>query len=261
MTETGNETTRNDRRTLSVAGAVALICALAVTAAHVTLSPRIAEHRDAERQARMAAMLQAIPGLSDLLGEAGAAALEPRRIVLATGADATGDALGFDALAAAQDPETSRALPPDEDIAGIGRIADDGVVYLVWDEHGALRLVILPIHAQGYQSVIRGLLAIESDLRSVAALNIVEQGETPGLGARIQTPQWQGLWPGRQVVDDTGALAIAVVRGRAAAAHEVDGLTGATRSAQAVGFAARFWLGPAGYGPFLERLAQEEGSR
>lgn len=249
------------RRTLAVAGGVALVCALIVATAQVQLRPRIEANIAAEREARVAGMLAQIPGLEALLGGRGVAALEPVLIDLATGQPAQGDALGFDPVAAAEDPATGRGLPPGTDIAGLGRIATQGVVYLIRDDAGRLALVILPVRGQGYQSVIRGMLALEADLTTVAALTITDQAETPGLGARIQTPAWTGLWPGRTLRDETGALAIEVVRGRAAAAHQVDGITGATRSGQAVGNAVRFWIGPDGYGPYLERLATEEGLR
>ena len=42
----------------------------------------------------------------------------------------------------------------------------------------AVQLVILPVHGQGYASTIRGYLALEGDMETVAALTITEQGET-----------------------------------------------------------------------------------
>jgi len=53
-----------------------------------------------------------------------------------------------------------------------------------------------------------------------------------------------------------------VVKGDAAkdAPHEVDGLSGATLTANGVEKLVKFWLGQQGYGPLLKRLA-EGGAR
>lgn len=248
---------RSPLRTLAVAGVVALVSAGLVTTAQVLLSPRIAANLNAERAARMQDMMARIPGLSDLVGQSGAAALLPRLVTLQTGQDAPGDPLAFDPLAAAQDAVTGRDLPPEADIAQLGRIATTGAAYVVQDAKGGLALVVLPFMARGYQSLIRGFVALQPDLTTIAALNITEQGETPGLGSRVQTPDWQALWAGRQIKDSAGTLAITVQKGGTTENWQVDALSGATRSSQAVGNGLRFWLGPDGYGPFLDRLRQE----
>ena len=262
MTAPDHSSRRSALRTLAVVATVAVVCGALVTGTAVALRPRILSNIKAAQQARMAAMLDAIPGLAEVLGDSGASALEPVLVDLASGERAAGDPLSFDPVAAAADPATGRALTADEDIAGLGRIATSGVAYIVRDGDGALMLAILPIAVRGYASVIRGYLALEQDLTTVAALNIIEQGETPGLGARIQTPEWQALWPGRSVARPDGTLGVTIVRqGSSSAPYEVDGLTGATRSSTAVGAGVTFWLGDAGYGPFLSRLAATEASR
>lgn len=250
-------TLRSPIRALMVAGAVALVCAGLVTTAQVLLTPRIEANLAAERTTRMQAMLARIPGLSNLVGQSGAAALLPRLVTLQTGQDAPGDPLTFDPLTAAQDAVTGRDLPPDSDFAQLGRIATTGAVYVVQDPNDQLALVVLPFMARGYQSLIRGFVALQPDLTTIAALNVTEQGETPGLGSRIQSPNWQALWAGKQIINNTGALAITVQKAGSTEHWQVDAISGATRSSQAVGNGLRFWLGPDGYGPFLDRLRQE----
>ena len=39
-----------------------------------------------------------------------------------------------------------------------------------------------------------------------------------------------------------------------------DGISGATRTCDGVTHLLRFWLGPLGFGPYLERLAESSGS-
>ena len=46
----------------------------------------------------------------------------------------------------------------------------------------------------------------------------------------------------------------AVVGGSAAAQHEVDAITGATVTTDAVTQLIRYWFGPNGYGPFIDYL-------
>lgn len=240
-------------KTLVVAFLVSGICALVVSSAAVILEPMQEANRAAERQARLDAMMAAMPGMEQILAEADADTLNSLVVDLKNIEMTDIDPSDFDMRAAAEDPETSTIIPPEADIAGLGRRADYAPVHILrsGDE---LRLIILPISASGYQSTIYANLALEADLNTVAGLSIVEQGETPGLGARIEEPAWQALWPGKKLADKNGDITLSVVRGRATNEFEVDGITGATRTGNAVTEAVHFWLGEYGYGPFLDKL-------
>ncbi len=244
----------NDDRvkTIGVAVLIAAASALFVSTASVVLQPLQEAHLARERQASMDAMLDTLPGLRDLMLEAGVDALETRIVDLQEDDFAAGvDPAEVDPLAAAEDPAQSVALPPEADVAGLGRRANLVPVYLL-EREGALQLIVLPVHGRGYASTIRAYLALEPDLVTVAALTVVEQGETPGLGARIAEPAWQALWPGKEVANEDGEIVVSVVRGEATGPHEVDGITGATRTGNGVTNMLRFWLGEWGYGPFLD---------
>ncbi|MDP1731719.1 MAG: NADH:ubiquinone reductase (Na(+)-transporting) subunit C [Devosia sp.] len=241
-------------KTIAVAFLVSLFSALLVSGAAVTLKPIQEANRAAERQARMDAMIAALPGLAEILKTSGADTLETRIIDLDTGLEAEGvDPASFDARAAASDPQTSIALLPDIDIAGIGRRGNLAQIHILKDGDD-LSLVILPVSAAGYASTIHAYLALEGDLNTVAALTITEQRETPGLGARIEEAAWQALWPGKQIADANGEIRLAVVRGGAVSEYEVDGITGATRTGNAVTNMIGFWMGEHGYGPLLDNL-------
>lgn len=244
-------------KALGVAFLVALTCGLSISTAAVTLRPFIKANADAERQGRMAAMLAELPGISDILAEAGGGAVEVLLINLETGALAPDiEPAGYDPLAAAADPETSTALSRAEDLAGLGRRENVAPVYVVRRE-GALVLLVLPVRGTGYQSTIKAYVALESDLNTVAALTVYEQGETPGLGARIAEPAWQAQWAGKQVARD-GEIVIEVVRGDSTGPSEVAGVSGASVTGYAMTDLIRFWLGPLGYGLFLDRLRAGE---
>lgn len=253
-------------RAVLVTALVCAFCSAAVTTAVSLLRPYQQSHRASERAARIQELLERVPGLADVLGGSLAGQqLEAREVDLATGAYVAGaDPSAFDAREAARDPERSVALPPERDLAGIGRRARRAVVYVA-SRDGKPRLVVLPVYGAGYLSTLYGYLALDADGRTVRGLTFYEQGETPGLGSEIQEPRWLSLWQGKRVRDATGALRLGVATGRLPpddpdAAFLVDGITGATRTGAGVTNLLRFWLGPDGFGPYLERLAREEGA-
>ncbi len=240
-----------------VAFLVALASAVLVSVASVTLKPFQDAHLEAERAARMAAMLDRLPGMRDVMAELEVDALETRLVDLATGAFVSGvDAEAFDPIAAAADPEASVAIPAEADVAALGRRAMLAPVHLL-QRDGELLLIVLPVSGKGYQSTLRAMLALNADLTTVSALVITEQGETPGIGARVEDPDWLALWPGREVADADGKIVISVVRGAATGPHEVDGISGATVTSNGVSNMLKYWLGAHGFGPFLARLRAE----
>lgn len=246
-------------KTLGIALLVAVVSGLAVSTTAVTLRPYINANIEAERQAKMAAMLANVPGITEILEEAGEGAVEVMLVDLQTGDPATGiDPETYRPLAAAADPEQSTALSRAEDLAGLGRRENVAAVYAVRRD-GAIVLLVLPIRGTGYQSTIKAYLALEGDLNTVAALSIYEQGETPGLGGRIAEPEWQAQWAGKQVARE-GDIVIEVVRGDSTGPYEVAGVSGASITGYAMTEMIQFWLGPLGYGRFLDRLRTGEQS-
>ncbi|MCY0096670.1 NADH:ubiquinone reductase (Na(+)-transporting) subunit C [Hoeflea ulvae] len=242
---------------IGMAVLVALVSSAAVSVTSVMLKPYQDANRAAEQQARMDKMLDTLPGMRDLMMETGVDTLETRLVNLDDGSfsDAE-DPAAFDLEAALQDPEASIALPADVDIAGIKRRANQSPIYLL-QKDGDLKLIVLPVYGAGYQSTLRAALAIEADLVTIAALAIIEQGDTPGFGARIEEPEWLAQWPGKKIADETGTIRIELVRGEASTPYEVDGISGATYTSNGVTNLLHFWLGDMGFGPFLTRLRQE----
>ncbi|MCD7059363.1 NADH:ubiquinone reductase (Na(+)-transporting) subunit C [Pelagibacterium xiamenense] len=241
-------------KTVAVAFMVALVCAALVSGTTVVLRPFQDANRAAERQERLDAMMAELPGMEDILARSGADSLEAVIVDLAAGAVAEGvDPAVFNRAAFAADPATSTELSADDDIAGLGRRSDFQQIYLLRDGDD-LRLILLPVSAVGYGGRIEALLALEGDLNTVAGLSITGHSETPGLGARIAEPGWQALWPGKEIADETGEIRLHVARGGASSVFEIDGITGATRTGNAVSNMITFWMGPFGYGPLLDAL-------
>lgn len=240
-------------KTLFMAVVVSGVSALAVSTAAVFLGPLAEANRAAEREARLAAMMDQLPGLAEILAASGAESMEALVVNLAT--DSVAEDIDPDAFDGTSPSAT--ALSPEEDIAGIGERPDYVRLYVL-ESDGVPQLVVFPIFGQGYTSTIKGFLALEGDMETVAALTITEQGETPGLGANIENASWQALWPGTSLVDADGNLAIEVVQGGGSQPWQVDGITGATRTGNGITNIVRFWVGPEGFGPILDKLKAGE---
>lgn len=246
----------NRAKTLAVAFLVSLVCALLVTAATVVLRPVQTQNRAAERQARLEALISAVPGIAEMIEDSGGEALSTVVVDLDAGAAAAEVAPEI-LEAALSDPSNWTELSPGDDTAGIGNRPDYAQIYLLRSGE-TVALVILPVVGSGYNGRIQGLLALRGDMRTLAGIAITEQSETPGLGARIEEPVWQRSFSGKHLFDDSGALRFAVARGPARTEYEVDGITGATRTSNAITQMVRFWVGPRGYGPLMTAIQRGE---
>lgn len=251
-------TTPNDNRTktLFVAFLVSLTCALLVTGATVMLRPIQAQNRAAEQQSRLEALISAVPGISELIAESGGDALSTVIIDLQSGAAAA--AVTPETLETAlSDQANWTTLAARDDTAGIGNRPNYAQIYLLRNGE-TVSLAILPVVGSGYNGRIQALLAMRGDMQTLAGIAITEQAETPGLGARIEEPVWQQSFAGKTLLDDTGAVRFSVARGQARTEYEVDGITGATRTSNAITQMVRFWTGPKGYGPLMAAIRRGE---
>lgn len=244
-------------RTLLVALAVALVCATVVSTTAVGLRPRQRANRAAERRAQLRDIVARLPGVEALFARTGASEVEAQVVDLSTGAPAPSlDPATFDPRAAAKDPAEGVPIPADLDVAGLERRARHAVVYLVKDGR-RVEVVVLPVEGSGYGGPIRGFVALRGDGNTILALSFFEHLETAGVGARVDDPAWRARWQGKRVRDAEGRLRVGVATERldpADAPYQVDGISGATITSEAVGNLLRYWLGDHGYGPFLRTL-------
>ena len=102
------------------------------------------------------------------------------------------------------------------------------------------------------------------DLETIRGLSYYQHGETAGLGGEVDNPNWKALWPGRKAFGDDGRVAIEVIKGYAGPPesnpYQVDGLSGATLTANGVTNMLRFWLSESGYGPFFKKYRELENA-
>ena len=237
-------------KSIGMAGIIAAICALIVAGTAVALRPLIEENRLAARAGQMASMLEGVPGIAELLEGGG---IETFVVDLATGEISDTDPADFDQVAAAADPERSIALSPAVDLAAISRRETESLIWLVRDGED-IRLLVLPVRGAGYQSTIRAYLALEGDLNTVAAFTVYEQGETPGLGSRVAEQDYLRGWTGRRIAEDGEILIDTAIGARGD--FEVEMISGASVTSYGTVDMVHFWLGPDGFGPFLENLRE-----
>lgn len=246
--------------------AVAFVCSVLVTTAAIALKPRQEAFAHVERNRH----LVEVAGLTD----DGQALTEHAVIDLVVGLDArvvdldaarfsnAVPAVDFDQRAMAADPDYSEAIPPELDIAKLGRRSRYAEIWLV-REGNAISRIVLPVHGRGMWSMLYGFLALEGDFSTIADEKFYEQEETPGVGDRILDPKWRASWRGKRAFDPEGRLRFDIVTGGAPATSEdaryhIDGITGATRTVRGVDNLIRYWLGPNAFGPFLEKLRKGE---
>jgi electron transport complex protein RnfG len=107
-----------------------------------------------------------------------------------------------------------------------------------YNESGLLIGVAVSTGIMGYQDRIRMLLGYEPRSETLTGFAVLESRETPGLGSKIGTdPAFLGALAGLDVRLVESALANDITlttRGDAGAPWQVDGITGATISSNAV---------------------------
>lgn len=243
-------------KTFGVALLLCLFCSVIVSGSATLLKPLQVKNRTLDVQKN----ILAVAGLTDesVSIEDRFKNVEVAIIDMATGeyTDAVKDVESYSQRSAAKDPAQSIALTKEQDIAQIGSRAKYGKVYLLRDGD-AVSKIILPIKGYGLWSTMHGFVALESDANTVSDVTFYEHNETPGLGGEIQNREWQKVWHGKRVTNEAGEAVFTVAKGKAAAgsAHDVDGLAGATLTANGVTNLVRFWTGDNGFGPYLKKVA------
>ena len=90
--------------------------------------------------------------------------------------------------------------------------------------------VAFEVKGSGLWGPITILLAVEPDLKTIICLRVLENQETPGLGAQIGKPEFEAQFKGKEL---RPRLRIVSHR-KAKGPNEVDAITGATRTSEAL---------------------------
>jgi Na+-transporting NADH:ubiquinone oxidoreductase subunit C len=101
----------------------------------------------------------------------------------------------------------------------------------VYSENGGPKKYVLPVRGKGLWGPIWGYVALEEDLNTIYGAVFDHKGETPGLGADINTEWFQAPFAGKTIFNEDGEfVSIEVVKGGADPAnmHQVDAISGGT---------------------------------
>lgn len=124
-------------------------------------------------------------------------------------------------------------------------------VYKALNEQGEQVGWVIPARGLGFADILDLLVGLNKDLSQITGLYVLEQKETPGLGARITESKWRDQFRGKGTSRD-----LAVTKMAPKADNEVQGVTGATISSVSVagivnGAVVRFRTALAGQGQTL----------
>ncbi len=245
-------------KTMAVAFWLCLVCAVLVAFSAVALKPLQEGNKAADMRRNILEVVGFWKEGMDL--DEAFKRFELKVVDLETGEIAQRiDPSTYDMRKAAKDPNLSKPLPKDKDMAQIKRRPNYAMVYFFKDEKGDLKAIVLPVWGYGLWSTLYGFLALEPDCNTVIGINFYDQKETPGLGGEVVNPNWRALWKGKKIYDASGVPVLRLVKVSVNPSQEgaeflVDGLAGATLTSNGVSNLIRFWLGEDGYKPFLAKL-------
>ena len=113
--------------------------------------------------------------------------------------------------------------------------ANDNLPIFKMDKDGATKYV-LPIVGKGLWGDIWGYVSLQLTEDNVIITGIVmdHAGETPGLGAEIATPKVQNMFAGKALYNAEGDFAVRMQKGGAQNEHQVDAITGGTKTCDGV---------------------------
>lgn len=251
-------------KTLIVVISLCLVCAIVVSTAAVQLRPTQQINKKLDSQVNILRSVGLVEGsapaakIAELFGKH----IDTRLVNLGSGefvetcGSENADPEAFDYR---KELKAGKTLASSDDVASIRRISECAPVYLTYDENRELKAIVLPVHGYGLWSTMHAFLALETDGNTIIGLNYYEQGETPGLGGEIENPRWKAQFVGKQLTNEAGELALTILKPGNAdpeSAYQVDGLSGATLTANGVQHTFTFWIGENGFGPFLTKVRQ-----
>jgi Na+-transporting NADH:ubiquinone oxidoreductase subunit C len=244
-------------KTIAIALSLCFVCAILVSVAAVTLRPLQIENKALDMKKNILDVAGLLQEGTDI-NEAFAERIEAKLVDLATGDYVDGDVDAYDQRKAAKDPAQNVVLTKDQDRASIRTRAKIAKVYLV-KEGDVVKSIILPVHGYGLWSTMYGFLALDADGQTVQSINFYDQGETPGLGAEVVNPNWRALWKGKKVYDESGAVALGLIKGlvdtsKPGSEFQVDGLAGATLTSVGVTNLVKYWMSQEGFAAYLAKV-------
>ncbi|NOT74130.1 MAG: NADH:ubiquinone reductase (Na(+)-transporting) subunit C [Cyclobacteriaceae bacterium] len=111
-------------------------------------------------------------------------------------------------------------------------------VYEFRNDSGKVEYAVMPVYGYGLWNNIWGFIAVKSDFNTVQGVKFQHAGETPGLGARIESEEIQERFKGKSIFENGSLVSINIQKGEgndySGNPHKVDGMSGATLTAKGV---------------------------
>jgi len=245
-----------------VAASLCIVCSILVAGAAVSLKDRqeVNKKLDVKKNLLQASGLLEPGSASKEEIEAAYKSIEAAVINLETGkVESSLNPTEFSQLKASKDSEMNKRISPEMDKAGIKWRSKFAPAYKYMKD-GKMQMLILPVNGKGLWSTLYGFLALDTDLETVKGIGFYQHGETPGLGGEIDNVDWKAKWAGKKLFRDD-QVALKVIKGQASKGsknyeYQIDGLSGATITSNGVTGLIQYWMGPDGFGPYLDNLSK-----
>jgi len=129
----------------------------------------------------------------------------------------------------------------------------EGKTYFVCEIDGQKKYVF-PLKGMGLWGGISAYISVDDDMNTIYGAYFNHESETAGLGAEIKDSQaWQEKFQGKKIFDESGKVAVNVVKKIENPGYEVDCVTGATLTSNGVADMLR-----QGLSEFIEPLKKEK---
>ncbi len=99
--------------------------------------------------------------------------------------------------------------------------------------------IVVPVTGTGLWGPVWGYVALDGDMSTISGIVMDHAGETPGLGAEIATEKHQNQYIGKKIYSGNEFKSITLVKGGVKSGsadfdHQVDGITGGTKTCDGV---------------------------
>jgi Na+-transporting NADH:ubiquinone oxidoreductase subunit C len=118
---------------------------------------------------------------------------------------------------------------------------------------------IIPVYGKGLWGPVWGYVSLKEDLSTIFGANFAHSKETPGLGAEIETQEFQKQFFGKEIYNNQGQfVSISIMKGGSVdpdSKHEVNGISGGTITSNGVDNMLKDCL--SSYEPFFKKIKRQ----
>jgi Na+-transporting NADH:ubiquinone oxidoreductase subunit C len=92
------------------------------------------------------------------------------------------------------------------------------------------KVIIIPVEGKGLWGPVWGYISLRSDMNTIYGATFDHKGETPGLGAEINTTPFESMFIGKKLFEAGKFVSVGVLKGGAKDddLHNVDAISGGT---------------------------------